>query len=524
MKSCPDAERLAGWIEGSLAEDDRLVVRAHLAACDECRRAVGLAAVLEPPSPEAPDEALLERVISAVRPRPALRWAVAAAGVAAVLAISFWLARETPPEPTPAAPAPVALEPVPEPLPEPPEIREFPQVEEAVPPQKVAAPAPVPETAPEPRPPEPRPAEPKPESVAEAPRVEPPQALPEEKAPPERPAPGRTETDLSAVFGAVFMVDPTGDLWVRRDGKEPAKAGAYERLELKDMLCARNAPAGFTLEGRTSVVLEKGSEAAFCYFKPRGAYRLVLERGSVTIDTEGLAQSWQVARGTTELSFAGLDGRLSVEPRGEELAALLLEGRGEYGIGRQGAKAEVGREMVLARDGVASSRRVETRRRNARFEGQRPRVVTAFSVDFGVKEGLRPFAYQVTEGSVRVDAGLSCLRAQAYNPDPKQSVTMSSAIRPLPPMLCSSGMALRLRYRTSAADVKVTLGKFSNTLPTRSGPGRWVEAEIPLSAFENEGVMMVPYDEIPEIRFEGESARNAGFIDVTGIQFLRRSR
>ena len=46
-RACPDPEVLARWLEDSLEDAARPGLTAHLAACDECRRTVALAADLE---------------------------------------------------------------------------------------------------------------------------------------------------------------------------------------------------------------------------------------------------------------------------------------------------------------------------------------------------------------------------------------------------------------------------------------------------------------------------------------------
>src|SRR5262245_31693336 len=99
-KSCPTTEALAGWMQGSLAHQERSHLASHLAACDECRRAVAIASTLEAP-PAAPlNEILLAKVVAASRPRRTLPFAAAAAAVLAV-GLTFALLHKSEPAPAP---------------------------------------------------------------------------------------------------------------------------------------------------------------------------------------------------------------------------------------------------------------------------------------------------------------------------------------------------------------------------------------------------------------------------------------
>src|SRR6185295_20117443 len=89
-KSCPDDLTLAGWVEGTLSPQDRNRMTAHLAACDDCRRAVALASTLDaPPAEGGVNEILLSKVVSASRRRRLAPFAAAAAVLA--VAVGFTL-------------------------------------------------------------------------------------------------------------------------------------------------------------------------------------------------------------------------------------------------------------------------------------------------------------------------------------------------------------------------------------------------------------------------------------------------
>lgn len=81
---CPSEERLACWMEGTLAESDRSRVTEHLASCDPCRQSVALAHLMKADPVHAltprQEEAAL-RIVQVSRGRP-LAWATAAAAAA----------------------------------------------------------------------------------------------------------------------------------------------------------------------------------------------------------------------------------------------------------------------------------------------------------------------------------------------------------------------------------------------------------------------------------------------------------
>ena len=78
----------------------------HLAACDECRRAVAIASSIEVPAAAPVNEILLARVVAASRRR---RFLPVAAAAAAVLAIAVGLALKPKSDPVPA-PTRIAVE------------------------------------------------------------------------------------------------------------------------------------------------------------------------------------------------------------------------------------------------------------------------------------------------------------------------------------------------------------------------------------------------------------------------------
>src|SRR5258706_9760728 len=339
-KFCPNVETLAGWLEGSLAPEARGGVASHLASCDDCRRTVALASTAEPVSAAAPvNEILLSRVVAASRRRSFLPVAAAAAVVLAVVGITLM--------PNPSrreAPAPVVA-------------------------VKTDVTAPVIPEAPKPalvgvRPPDPVVAPPPVAPVKEAPVVAAPKETPVPVPPPAEKPPVPTETpavpEVKPVVkeapvvavapedksrSPVFVLDPVGDLWLRRDQGE-AKAGVLEKAAWKDLFAARTGAASFSLEARTSVMLEKGSEVAFSHLKTDDSYSLAVGQGLVMLDTEGSSQKWRISFGKSEIDYSNLNGRLAVESRGDRMSALLLDGAAELKIRSLTRKAQLGQEVV----------------------------------------------------------------------------------------------------------------------------------------------------------------------------------
>ncbi len=521
---CCGPDDLAGWLEGTLDPRGRRMVAAHLAACDDCRRAAALAATLGSAPEVALDEALLGRVTAAARRRRAWRMPAAAAGVLAAAVLLFWIVR--PRSSSEFAGAPVGVPPADTVRPEEPADRLPAVVVEKAPPAPPRPPPPEPVEAPpvkveEPRTELVREPETPPERKEEAP---PPKV--EEQAPAAKTdAPGTTVADLSALYAPVFTVDPRGHLWVRRGRGEPSKAGAFENLAPTDSLCARGGGGGFTLEGRATVVLEKGAEAIFCYFKPERAYSVDVVQGLVMVDTEGMPQNWRAVRGATAIAFQSLNGRLAIEPRGGQLSALLLEGWGDLKAGGKTERMEPGREVVMSFDGRPVYRRGETRKKALRFNELRPKLSTSFEASFDDEGDAGPFSYEITAGRRAREGSAGFLRAESAEERGGRAV-LAAGIRTTRPITFTTGLVLRFRYRTTFPTLAVRLDKFSAAFTAAGAASAgWVEGEMPVASFEQEGVPIVPLEEVSEVRFEtAPGPKNNGRLDVDRIQFIRRAR
>jgi hypothetical protein len=324
----------------------------------------------------------------------------------------------------------------------------------------------------------------------------------------------------------VFVLDPVGDLWLRRGAAE-AKAGAFEKAAWKDFFAARAGGAAFSLEARTSVMLEKGSEAAFSHLKTDDTFSLALEHGLVMLDTEGSSQKWQIRFGKNNLSFHDFNGRLAIESRGDRLSALLLAGTAEVTIGDQSKKATVGQEVVLSRESSqVVEQKGETQKKLARLDELRPKVFTAFNATFDEKrEEFQAYPYAVVTGKLSPGPGSAFLQsdsvAAAKTGDKNGLAAELHLDRPFGVM---TGMVVRFRYRTTLPVFSVKIGKYSADYTSRAKAGQWGDAEIPLREFSFEGTPMLPSDPVESVKFTGFLDKRSGQLDIDGVQFLRRVR
>jgi outer membrane biosynthesis protein TonB len=516
-KFCPTTEVLAGWLQGSLDPQQRGQLTSHLAACDECRRALAIASSIEAPPAVPLNEILLSRVVAASRPRRVLPFAAAAAAVLAA-AVGFSLTRHAtqPPAPSvavdraPAVEAP-AVKPVPKP--------EDPRSAGPVPtPPKPVVEAPKPVVVEQPKTSE------KPVAVekpVERPTVVAPPEVVEKPIVKSTPPPVKAPVDV-LTLAPVFVIDPVGDLWLKRDEAE-AKAVSLEKAAYKDKFSTRNGTAAFTLEARTSVMLEKNSEVAFWHQKTDDVYSLALDQGLVMLDTEGSSQKWQISFGNTKLDYNNLNGRLAVESRGDRMSALLLDGTAELKIGSMAKKALVGQEFVLSREGAVVEQKVETQKKLARLDELRPKVFTAFASTFDEKsEDFQPYPYAVVSGKRALGPSGFYLQADfAAAPKGEKSV-LSSEIHLDRAFGVVSGMVIKFRYRSSLPGFSVKIGNYSVDFASRVRAGQWGDGEIPLGAFSFEGTPMLPTDPVENVRFTGSTTQKNGQLDIDGVQFLRR--
>lgn len=518
-KSCPDTELLARWLESSLTAQERSRVTSHLAACDECRRAVAVASSVEAPPAAAVNEILLQRVLGASRRRRNLTpIAVAAAAVVvAALGLRLLMKEEASPAPAPQVQARQSLPPK-ESVPEVPRTAADVARTEAAP----VAPKPeLPKPAPSPVVVAPKEdlSPPKPSEPA---LPEPPLPKPDVKPTPVAEAPKPAPEDKGYV--PVLVTDPSGDLWVRRGDRE-ARAGSLEKAAWKDLFAARGGAATFSLEARASVMLEKGTEAAFTRVKSDDTYSLTLGQGLVMLDTEGSSQRWRIGFGSSELDFNNFNGRLVVESRGDRMSAMLLDGTADMKIGALAKKSMVGQEVVLSREGQVVEQKGEMLKRMARFDELRPKLFMAFAATFDEKkDDLQIFPYKVTAGKlVSGPTGLYLACEGPPSPKPGERMTLVGEVVPDRAFGVVTNMVLRFRYRTTLPTFTAKLGKHGVEVAARR-LGQWTDAEIPLRDFSFEGTPLLPTDPVEGVRFSVSFEKRGGQLDIDGIQFLRRVR
>jgi putative zinc finger protein len=531
---CPNPELLARWLEQTLGASERAQVLSHLAGCDDCRRAITLSSAIGAPPAGEVNEVLLQRVINASRRRRSIRpWLSAAAAALMAVGLLVWLKRPAsqepdlslhPPQPTTPAPVVPGRPVTPEPF-----VPPHPEPVKPVPPEKVES---EPEKkTPDPVPPETPKEEPKKTVVAAEDPKPTPGTTKEDPAAVVKKLPGTTEPDLSGAFASLFMVDPSGDLWINRNGGEPLRAGRYEQVGYRDTLSAHDTAGAFALGGKATLALERGASATVAWKKAELAYALTLTQGTVMVDTEGEAQKWQVARGTTEVTFSNLNGRFVIEPRGEQLATVLLTGRCDLKIGTSNARrldaGRDGRELLIAGDGKVAEKAADAKK-YARLAQLRPKDLTVFAATFEEKDEIRPFPYTVPTGKLVQESFGTYLHADvptSFYPKAGEKVFASGGVKAERPIVSASNMVFRFRYRTNLPTFTVRLGNYSAVYTSRLKAGQWGDGEIALEAFESEGVTLLPKVELTDILFQAPvDGKKVGTLDVDGLQFLRLAR
>lgn len=519
MSRCPESEDLAAWLEGSLGPTERAAVRRHLADCDDCRRAVGLAGTLGPvPAGGARSEGTARMAEWAARQARRGRFR-RAGGLAAAAALAVGLAvgrrTETVPRsvPEPAAPPSVAVEAAPVP-PAPP------------PPRVVVRPSPVPslvETPPPPVRPDPSPASNPREGPPTPPAKPDPPARPIDPAPPPaEPRPGPTIVRAPEAHAPVVVADAAAaSLQIVRGDVEPAAPESAERVDGRDVLAALPPGAGFSVDGRATLALGAGSRASVFRFEADRAYGLRMVEGSALVDTEGATQRWRMFRGGTELSFSALNGRIALECRGgEHLAVTLLEGRAELKDSGPGPRIGSGREWWCDAAGRWAERPVDVRRWKP-LAALLPRQMTVFAATFeerGAKAAAFPYA--VLSGRVVREGDRGYLSAA---PDGETGPAPKAAIRPESAIAYHTGLRLRIRCRAGAPEVIIHLGAFRAAVPLPRR-GVWVEVEAALDDFLHEGVRMVPSDVVTDVRVSLPEGQREGTLDLDSVTLYRRAR
>lgn len=470
---CPDAGRLAGWLEDTLAARERKEIAAHLAECDDCRRTVALSAEASE-TPAAPlEEGAVARWMRRVRPAgpPVWSWVAAAAVLVAVAFLALPRLRPAPLEPTCAWPVLGTGE----------------MARDADPPKD----------------------EPKKEEKREIarktkapPGVEPENLPPRREDPPKRETPkdetakNETRTDQSALYEPLALLDASGDLWRGSDRVEGgARAGYGTVLE------SRSASAGFTLDGRATVAIEPKTRLWVARAKQDRAFTIALEAGFAFVDTEGAAQTWKLVGGVASLFLPRVRGRLLLELADGRLRVHVLQGEADTPEKRT---VEAGHTLTAGESGavVTPGSATADRKRLDRLREIRPASRTAFRATFDDDA----FGFTV-RGTVRKGENGNCLGSDSGG----------VALRLENPVPYQTGMILRFRCR-SDADLTIRSGKYGTVA---GGGDGWRTVEIPVEQFEDEAVPIVSGDLLEELRFL--PVRDCG-VEVDGVELIVRGR
>lgn len=513
--NCPNLERLAGWIEGSLPETERPALAAHLADCDDCRRSVELAVLaidskVEPLAPGAEERWL--RVIRRPRART-WSWAAAAAVflAVAVLAIAKLRSDPTPPAVPPTADQPTKKEeprvtPTHEKKPEEPNVR-LQEIVKLVPPigEKL------------------------PDELVEAPKIEDQPRIEEPNVKRD------TKVDLSGNFEAIGIVDGSGDLWIRKaEGEEFAKLDGTSRAGYGQLIESRKNPAAFTVDGSATVAIEPDTKVWVARAKGDQGYALSIDRGVAFLDTEGMRQAWQFFSGASSVLMPQVHGRVFVQAMDEAFQVWVLQGKVEVLDGTDQQTMESGRSFTVDRTGKPQPAKAESamiKKSLERLYKIRPTSRTVFSANFDEVDP-KTFPYTITLGSTRRDTSPKVLQyviaegatgAMVAKMGGKSDAGIGLKLGREVTYL--NGMVIRFKYKTNVSTLEIRAGKFAGRVSVKATDGKWMTAEIPIEILEEEGVPIVSGDSLQEVFFNlPKDSNRVGTLEIDGVELIRSAR
>lgn len=513
---CPNLDRLAAWIEGSLSDKERPALAAHLAQCDDCRRTVELAAIAMETKAEPLVPGAEERWLRAIR-RPKARWWSWAAAAGVFLAISILaiakLAKSEPPQPQPQ-PTPTADQPKKKEE-EAPKI--VPKHEKKVEEPNVGIRDIVTHKPPGGEKPE--------EAVAEEPKKEEPKK--------EDPAVKRdTKVDMSGRYEPLAIADGSGDLWMKKsEGEEFAKIDGTTRAGYGQLIESRKTHASFTIEGSATVAIEPETKVWIARSKEEKNYVLSIDAGVAFLDTEGMRQAWQFFCGAASVLMPQVQGRIFVQALQEQLEIHVLQGKVEIA----GGTVDSGRSIRVDRTGKAQTAKAESgfvKKSLERLYKIRPAMRTVFAANFDETDP-KTHPYQIILGSTRRDDSPKVLQYVRAEGATGAMVAKSGGgtaeagigIKFGREVTYLNGMVIRFKYRTNASILEVRAGKYSGKVSVKPSDGKWLTAEIPIEILEEEGVPIVSGDSIQEIFFNlPKDANRVGSLDVDGVELTRSAR
>jgi hypothetical protein len=526
MDKCISALHLARWLEGSLGDADTETVSKHLSTCDDCRRSVGLAYVVEETPALSLSPVEHARALAAVLGPGTLcanvdlwsRWVEETLTEAErekvnhhmadcddcrrTVALSRLTAESHAPSLSDTARrkllnlvAPVkrvawvwrvaaaavvvvgvmlyfALRP-PAVNPSVVKTNEAPSTT-AIVKDAPKEPAPVvpkpPEPAPEPEPRKPAPIPP----PKDVPKIV--HKQPDPVTPVPVPVPSKVRPTDPALFARVAVSDVTGPLSLRRAGSAKASPfGATDSLGFGDELIAEQ-PAAVTIDGAALVMLEKSARVSLMASASGPSYAMLIHAGAAFIDTVGTQQAWEVWYNDDTVTLTKMNGRVAVDASRGALSVGVVTGAAL--VGSQAVKA--GTCVTVTGRGLESAPLAESVA--ARVAAAKPERVTLFSVQFGST---------VTGASVKsgrlVEKDPGYLEAGTGGPA-KNDTMIWAGFRLPKPVVYGTGLFLRVRYRSSAGAMVLHAEGFERPLGRHGVTADWIEQDFQLHGLQkNEG-------------------------------------
>ena len=454
---CANVELWSRWVEDTLSGPEREKVNHHMADCDDCRRTVALARLAEESHAPSLSDTARRRLMNVVAPikRIAWVWRVAAAAVVIVGIMLYFSLRPAPNTPgfvkKPEAPSTTAI------------VKETPKEESPAPPK-------APEPGPGPAPEKPAPIPP----PKETPKIVVKQPAPETPVP--VPVPAKVRPSDPALFARVAVSDASGALAIRRAGTTKASPfGATDSIGFGDELIAEQA-ASVTVDGAALVMLEKSARVSVMAAATATSYAMMIHSGAAFIDTVGTVQAWEVWYNDDAVSLTKMNGRIAIDASRGALSVGVVSGGAV--VGAQAVKAGTcvtvtgrGLESAPLAEGVAE-----------RIKAAKPERVTLFSVQFGA-----------TATGATVKAGRLVDKNPGYleagSDGPAKNDTMVWAGFRLPkPVVYSTGLFLRMRYRSSAGAMALHSEGFERPFGRHGVTSDWIEQDFQLHGLQkNEG-------------------------------------
>lgn len=483
---------MARWIEGNLPTSDRADLARHLAACDDCRRTVALAAEALEMKPEPLEAGAEERWLRRLRRPRARIWSAAAAAAVLLLACGLlvWKRRPAPPVPEPER---ISKSEDPKP----------PRTDLPTAARSDETPAGVPKS-----------------EIADEPSGDSRAARSEEFARAETRRPHETRSDP---YEPLVLLDGSGDLWFSRsEGEEPARVSGAFRAGYRRLLQARTAAASFTVDGRATVAIEKETKVWVAQSRRENAYVLDVADGAAFVDTEGMSQAWRVLWGTVQIFLPSVHGRIFLLAVTESLELHVLQGKIEVAHSGSAETLEGGRSLSLDPSGAIGKKAgdaAENKRRLARLAQIRPSFRTAFLATFDETAETRPFGYTIANGRMRNDPspkiGNFLLGESTADSSACAALRLDREVRYL------NGMVLRFGYRTNVDALSLQAGKYVGRVTLEVSKESWRTAEVPIEMLEDEGVPIVSGEPIREIRF---ALNEIGTLEIDAVELVRSAQ